>query len=201
VARLRVRELTDDERETITHLAHARTASARLVERARIIECASQGWRVATISRALLISEKMVRLWIRRFNAAGVEGLEDAPRPGRPATYTPEQVGEVLVTALTNPQELGLPFGCWTLDRLEAYLNEEKDLPIKRSRIDELLIAEGLRWRTQESWFGARATVEPDAAQTAPDIKNRKKEREVDPDFAQKRGSSRPSIRLLPRAV
>jgi transposase len=197
-ARLQVRELTDDERETITRLAQARTAAARVVERARIIECASQGARVAAISRTLQISEKMVRLWIRRFNAAGVDGLEDAPRPGRPATYTPEQVGAVVVTALTNPQDLGLPFGCWTLDRLEAYLNEEKDLPIKRSRIDELLIDEGLRWRTQETWFGERAAIKPDAEQAAPTIK---KEREVDPDFAQKRGSSRPSIRLLRAAV
>ena len=32
---------------------------------------------------------------------------------------------------------------------------------------DELLIAEGLRWRTQETWFGER----------------------VDPEFAKKRGS------------
>jgi transposase len=198
-ARLRMRELTDEERETITRLTHARTASVRLVERARIIECASQGERVAAIGRMLQMSEKMVRLWIRRFNAAGVEGLEDAPRPGRPATYTPEQVGEVLVTALTNPQDLGLPFGCWTLDRLEAYLNEEKDLPIKRSRIDELLIAEGLRWRTQETWFGERAAVEAGTEQAAPSIM--KNEREVDPDFAQKRGPSRPSIQLLHRAV
>jgi transposase len=197
-ARLRVRELTEEEREAITRLAHARTVSARVVERARIIECASQGWRVAAISRALQISEKMVRLWIRRFNAAGVDGLEDAPRSGRPATYTLEQVGEVLATALTNPQHLGLPFGCWTIDRLEAYLNEEKDLPIKRSRIAELLLDEGLRWRMQESWFGERAAVEPDTEQAAAPIK---KEREVDPDFAQKRGPSQPSIRLLPPAV
>jgi transposase len=197
-ARLQVRELTEEERATITRLAHARTEPARLVERARIIAWASQGQRTAAISRALQISEKMVRLWIRRFNAAGVDGLADAPRPGRPATYTPEQVGEVLVTALTNPQTLGLPFGCWTLDRLEAYLNEEKGLPIKRSRIDELLIDEGLRWRTQEGWFGERAAVEPDAEQAAPPIKN---ERAVDPDFAQKRGLSRPSIQLLRAAV
>lgn len=58
--------------------------------------------------------------------------------------------GEVLAAALTNPTEIGLPFGAWTLDRLAAYLNEEKSIPIRRSRIDDLLIAEGLRWRQQE---------------------------------------------------
>ena len=30
--------------------------------------------------------------------------------------------GEVIAAALTDPQALGLPFACWTLDRLAAYL-------------------------------------------------------------------------------
>jgi len=57
---------------------------------------------------------------------------------------------------LTDPQELGLPFGSWTLDRLAAYLNAERGIAIKRSRIGEILVAEGLRWRQQETWFGER---------------------------------------------
>ncbi|MBP7694397.1 MAG: helix-turn-helix domain-containing protein [Anaerolineales bacterium] len=89
--------------------------------------------------------------WLERFNAAGVAGLADEPRAGRPPTYTPDEVGVVIATALTSPESLGLPFACWTLDRLETYLNEKRGLAIKRSRIDELLIAEGLRWRQQES--------------------------------------------------
>ena len=194
-----VRTLTNEETETIKRLAYARTEAARLVERARMIWLASQGTGEAAIAQELRVKVRTVRKWLTRFNAAGVDGLTDAPRSGRPATYTPEQVGEVVATALTNPQTLGLPFGCWTLDRLEVYLNEEKALPMKRSRIDEVLIAEGLHWRTQETWFGERATVEPDAAHAAPT--HIKKEREVDPDFAQKRGPSQPSIRLLPRAV
>jgi transposase len=50
----------------------------------------------------------------------------------------------------------------WTLDRLELYLNAQQGIPIKRSRIAEILIAEGLRWRQQETWFGER--VDPDVA-------------------------------------
>jgi transposase len=92
--------------------------------------------------------------------------LEDGPRSGRPARYTSEAVSEVIATALTDPQTLGLPFANWTLDRLQAYLNEVKRISIQRSRIDDLLLREGLRWRQQESWFGER----------------------VDPDFARKRG-------------
>jgi transposase len=167
-ALLLVRALTVEERGIIENLARSRTEPARVVERARIILHSSEGQRVPGVARLLNISTKPVRLWIKRFNATGLAGLRDEPRSGRPATYTSEEIGEVIATSLTNPKSLGLPFASWTLDRLEAYLNEHKGIPIKRSRIDEILISEGLRWRTQETWFGDR----------------------VDPEFAKKRGSS-----------
>ena len=179
---LQVRELTDDERKTIERLVHSRTAAVRTVERARIIERASAGKRVAEIATELGCDQRTVRRWLKRFNTAGLSGLDDDPRSGHPKTYTSEQVGEVLVAALSKPIDRGLPFASWTLDRLEAYLNEEKDIPIKRSRIDELRIDEGLRWRTQEGWFGERAAREKhDPTSANPD-------KPIDPEFAQKRG-------------
>jgi transposase len=114
-----------------------------------------------------------------RFHRQGLAGLQEKPRPGRPPPYTPEQVSAVIATSVTNPRELGLPFASWTLDRLAAYLHEVKGLPMKRTRIDELLLREGLRWRAQETWVGER----------------------VDPAFAEKRGPSRRSIPRRPRAV
>ena len=176
---IRLRELTSEEQKMIERLANSRTAEARLVERAQMIWQASQGFSVPAIARELGLHPQTVRDWLKRFNTHGVEGLHDRPRGGRPATYSPEQVAEVIATALTDPKTLGQPFASWTLDRLETYLNEEKGIPIKRSRIDDLLIAEGLRWREQESWFGER----------------------VDPDFAKKRGPSTPSIRHHLQAV
>ena len=176
---LRLRELTAEERSAVDKLAHSRTAPARRVERARIIRQASRGAGAPEIAEALRLDAYTVRGWIRRFNADGLAGLEDRRRSGRPPTYTPEQRAAVIATALTDPKALGLPFASWTLDRLAAYLNEHEAIAIKRSRIDELLRAEGLRWRKHESWFGVR----------------------VDPEFAEKRGGSRPSTRRHPRAA
>lgn len=82
-------------------------------------------------------------------------------------TYTPDEVSQVVATALKRPDELGLPFGTWTLDRLETYLNEQKGIGIKRSRIDEILLAESLCWRQEETWFGER--VDPDFAKKEAD--------------------------------
>ena len=170
---LRVRELTAEEAEAVRRLAHSRTEAARRVERARMVRLASSGRTAPAIARELGVGADTVRTWLKRFNAEGLDGLRDRPRSGRPATYTPEQVSAVIATSLTKPDGLGLPFASWTLDRLQAYLNEVTGLPIKRSRIDELLLAEGLRWRAQETWFGER----------------------VDPAFAEKKGRSNCSIR------
>jgi transposase len=183
---VRVRAMTAEEAEAVRRMAHSRTEPARAVERARMVWRAAQGARGRAIAAELGVDAGTVRLWLTRFNARGLAGLRDEPRSGRPATYTPEQVGDVIAAALTKPQDLGLPFGAWTLDRLAAYLNEHKGLPIKRSRIDELLVAEGLRWRAQETWFSERAALErsPDGGAGGG---------RVDPAFAQKRGRSRRS--------
>ena len=121
---IHVRTLTDVERRTIEHLAHSRTAEARQVERARIIWLSAQGMKGPAIAQRLGLHEQTVRDWLNRFNAQGVAGLEDRPRPGKPRTYAAEQRSEVVATALTDPLSLDLPFACWTLDRLQAYLND-----------------------------------------------------------------------------
>ena len=172
-APLRARFWSVEEQEAIERLARSRAAPARAVERARIVLLSRQGDGVAEIAEKLGVCPDTVRRWIHRFDRQGVDGLADRPRAGRPPTYSAEEVGTVVATSLTKPEDLGLPFACWTLDRLEAYLNEEKGLPIKRSRISDILIAEGLRWREQETWFGERS----------------------DPAFAAKRGRSSRSTR------
>jgi transposase len=177
--------MSGEERAEIQRLAQSRTEAARLVERAQIVWHLSQGERVPRLARRLQISEPTVRTWVKRFNARGLAGLQDQPRPGRRPTYSPEVVGEVLATSLTDPKVLGQPFASWTVRRLETYLNEVKGIPIKKSRIDELLLDEGLRWRTQETWFGERAHLD----QTAPSGTELPTQR-VDPQFAEKRGRS-----------
>ena len=171
---LTVRALTTEEERQVRQLAHARTVAARGGERARIVWLAQQGKRVPAIAAELGLCPKTVRLWLTRFNAAGLAGLTDAPRPGGPPTYTETQRSTLIATVLSKPAELGLPFACWTLDRLVAYLGEQKALALKRSRAAEILRAEGVRWRTQETWFGAR----------------------VDPACAEKRGQSSSSTPL-----
>src|SRR3954449_8618216 len=69
-----------------------------------------------------------VRHWLNRFNARGLDGLEEDVRTGRPPTYSPEQRGAVITAAL------GLHFASWTPDRLVAHPFSQ-GIDVRRSRI------------------------------------------------------------------
>jgi transposase len=169
---IRVRAVSDEEREILGQMARARTLGAGLVRRAQIILHALEGLKAPEIGARMDLGGVTVRHWLKRFNARGLQGLEEDVRTGRPPTYSAEQRSTVIDTALTRPADLGLPFASWTLDRLVAYLAGQ-GIAMRRSRISEIFIQEGLKWRHDETWFGAR----------------------VDPEFARKRGRSSSSTR------
>jgi transposase len=162
-----LRDLTAEELATIKRLAHSHTAPAQRVQRAQIIWRARCGENASAIAARVGLDGETVRKRIRRFNAEGLEALKDRHRSGRRRTYTPEQTATVIATSLTKPETLGLPFATWTLDRLAAYLHEAKGIAIQRSRIDEILLHEGLRWHKHETWFGER--VDPAFAEKGGD--------------------------------
>jgi transposase len=175
---IRVRAVGDKEREELARMARSRTLGAGLVRRAQIVMHALEGLKAPEIGARMGLCGATVRHWLKRFNARGLEGLAEDVRTGRPPTYSAEQRSAVISTALTPPADLGLPFASWTLDRLVAYLSE-RGVAMRRSRISEIFLREGLKWRHEETWFGER----------------------VDPDFARKRGRSSTSTRQRRPAV
>jgi transposase len=151
-----VRALSGDEAEGLGRMARSRSLGAGLVRRAQIVQHAVQeGLSAPDIAARMGLCGATVRFWLKRFNERGLPGLEEDMRSGRPPTYTAEERSAVIKAALR------------TLDRLVAYLSEQ-GIGMRRSRISEVLLAEGLKWRQEETWFGAR----------------------VDPDFTRKRGLS-----------
>jgi transposase len=168
---IRVRAVSEEEREALGRMARSHTLGAGLVRRAQIVLHALEGLKAPEIGTRMNLGGVTVRHWLKRFNARGLQGLEEDVRSGRPPTYSAEQRSAVINTALTPPANLDLPFASWTLDRLVAYLSEQ-GIAMRRSRISEIFLQEGLKWRQEETWFGER----------------------VDPDFARKRGRSSSSI-------
>lgn len=178
---LHVRDVTEDERATLERLVRAKSAPVRLVERARIVLAALEGLTAPKIGAQVGIGEATARQWIRRFNAAGLAGLDDAPRAGRPPTYAEDERGRVIAKARSappKPEGQEVPPTChWTLDRLEEELNKD-GVPIKRSQIRRLLKAEHIKWQRPRTWLASD-----------------------DPDFAEKRGGSSGSTPPRPPAA
>jgi transposase len=164
------RALTDEEHAKLARLARSQTAPVRLARRAEIVLRSARREPVPAIARRLGLADKTVRLWVGRFNGAGLEGLDDAPRSGRPRTYTEEHRGRVIAKARALPPKPGVgepPPTChWTLDRLTAELNRE-GVAIRRSQVRRFLKAERIAWQRPRTW------LESD-----------------DPAFAEKRGPS-----------
>jgi transposase len=151
-----VRDVTEVERAKLEQIVRARTAPVRLVERARIILLSLANHAAPQIATQLGVSAKTVRHWIRRFNAAGLAGLDDAPRAGRPPIYTQDEQSRVIARARSLPPKpegaMVAPTCHWTLDRLTEELNKE-GVPIKRSQIRRLLHAEHIKWQQPRTWL------------------------------------------------
>lgn len=167
---LRVRDVTEDERAKLERLARAKSAPARLVERARIVLAALTGRSAPQVAAEVGVTAATARQWLVRFNAAGLAGLDDAPRTGRPRTYAEPDQSAVVAKARSVPPKAGgaeVPPTChWTLDRLQEELHKD-GVPIRRSQIRRLLKAEHVKWQKPRTWLASD-----------------------DPAFAEKRGPS-----------
>jgi transposase len=164
----RLRPLTDTERVELERLARSRSEELRLVERAKAILLVYAGQSIQHAAAQVRHHAATVGQWLTRFEQQGLAGLQDAPKSGRPPTYSEEQRGQLIATARTHPHALDLPFGHWTLDRLVVYAHEQLGIGISRAQLARVLEAEGLRWYQEQVYFSER----------------------VDPEFAAKRGPS-----------
>jgi transposase len=167
---LHIGVVTDEERGKVERLTRARSAPIRLVTRARMVQLAIEGLTAPAIAQELGVSEKAVRVWLKRFAQEGVAGLDDASRSGRPRMYGEDFYSRVIALARglpPKPAEGVVPPTChWTLDRLQEVLAQQ-GVPIKRSQIRRILHAEHIKWQKPRTW------LESD-----------------DPQFAEKRGAS-----------
>src|SRR3712207_4652964 len=113
---LRVRAVSDEEREELGRMAGSRTMGAGLVRRAQIVLHALEDLKAPAIAARMGLCGATVRHWLKRFHARGLGGLEEDVRTGGPPTYSAEERSAVINTALTRPADLGLPFASWTLE-------------------------------------------------------------------------------------
>ena len=96
--------VSESEAETLRAMTRAGTTEQRTAMRARIILRAAEGAAHVEIADELGVSVPTVLLWRRRFKEAGLDGLSDAPHPGRPRTYGREVRERILAETLARPE-------------------------------------------------------------------------------------------------
>ena len=67
-----------------------------LVQRARLILASAEGLSNQAVAERVGLTPNVVGKWRRRFREAGVTGLHDELRPGRPRTYSDEKVATLI---------------------------------------------------------------------------------------------------------
>lgn len=141
---IRVPPLTDAQRSELDAM-YRHTKDPRLRTRAQMVLLAAEQQRkVPEIAIIVRESEVTVQRWLKRYLAEGVEGLKDAPRPGRAATVTPLYRAELLAAVRRRPRSLDRPYSLWTLQRLVDYLAEKTGLRVSDETVRQELKKAGI---------------------------------------------------------
>lgn len=85
--------LTRKEHDTLETMAAKYTSPYRDVIRARIILYAAQGLSNDQIAARVDTPRQIVSKWRKRFFRERLAGLEEQPRSGRPARFSPQRGG------------------------------------------------------------------------------------------------------------
>jgi putative transposase len=133
-----VLELTSAQQAVLQRLLRRQTADQRLVRRAAILLALAADPGVEATARRLGLTRLTVRLWRDRWLRAAPQlreaeqettpepallglieqVLADAPRPGAPATFSPEQIVQLVALACEPPEQSGRPIDHWTAREL-----------------------------------------------------------------------------------
>ena len=89
-------QLDEQAQEELKSLAASRTSAVRSWERATIILGLAAGRAKQEIANQLGLARQTVLRWEQRFLQLGLEGLNDAPRSGRPRTIVPQQIAQIV---------------------------------------------------------------------------------------------------------
>ncbi len=90
-------QLRRGDRKILESWVRSRTLPRRQVDRAKILLGAARGESSRNLARSVGVARDTARLWVRRYEAAGLEAVErDRPRSGRPRKLTPELEAEIV---------------------------------------------------------------------------------------------------------
>ena len=126
----------DDEQLNELNGLYRTTRDVRLQRRAQMILLAAEKGMVAQeIAEIVRDSDQTVRRWLKRYQAEGIEGLKDQPRPGGERATTEAYRRQLLETVRRRPRSLGQPYSLWSLQRLADYMAEQTGIRVSHETV------------------------------------------------------------------
>ncbi len=150
--------LAQNARSDLQTLARAHSAPQWLALRAQIILRAAEADTPSNvqIGHDLGCSNRTVGKWRQRYHHLGFQGLQDAPRSGRPRTIVPATRVRVISVASDLPQAQDRPVTRWTLAEIVATLLDALNTDaISRSSIWRILQEVDLKPHKSAYWLNS----------------------------------------------
>src|SRR5712691_10301337 len=119
----------------LRHLIRSPSTPQGLALRSRIVLAASTGQSNQQIAATLRIPEVTAGKWRRAFATSGIDGLQDAPRAGRPPKHGPDVWERIQTRACQQPEA----YSRWTVRTLA------RDLQLPSATVHDVLVASGLQ--------------------------------------------------------
>ncbi len=149
-------EVTLEERCELERRVRAQTTPHRDRQRARVVLLAADGVRGRQIAREVGLSAQAVCKWRIRFRDHGLDGLEDAPRAGRPPLYGPTDRLVLMAKVTSEHPEFSAQ---WSHSELHEAM-VDAGVPISASQIGRILAKDDVRPHKVEGWLTRRDTPE-----------------------------------------
>ena len=135
--------LNDNQRDELRQMA--RCEVGRVSERAHFVLMLDQGMTPKQIGQAMTYEVRVVRRWLGRYAADGVDGLYDRSRPGRP-TIEPHLNDIVETQAGQPPTVYGYLQTVWTVALLTLHVFTRFNSAVSLSTIRRALHAIRYSW-------------------------------------------------------
>jgi transposase len=141
-----IKPLGDEQRTALKQLMQTHP-NHRVRMRAHAVLLSDRRYSLDQIADIFEVDRDTVRAWLLRWDDDHTDGLDDDPRPGRPATLSTEETAQALEPARQEPRA--------PHHQLSA-LTQQTGKAISRATLKRLLKRAGLRWKRMRRSLRAR---------------------------------------------
>jgi transposase len=124
-----------------------RNDTSRYDHRLHGVLLVAQGMTCPQVAELLGDSPRTVVNWVQRFETAGLAGLSEGERSGRPSRLSAPQFSRVEAALRSSPTEFGLPTQMWDGPTLSAFVGQQLGVKLKVRQCQRLFRQLGFRLR------------------------------------------------------